>query len=67
MFHKVDHLKRKCEDIKLEIQKSLQKRYIDFVPQYVELDTLTERIDDVTEEYEDLCNYVDREVNFNLY
>ncbi|CAL1289742.1 unnamed protein product [Larinioides sclopetarius] len=58
---KVVDLKRKLEDIKLEVQDNLKRRYVDFIPQYLRLDKLIEDIDDVTSEYESLRSQVEKE------
>ncbi|GBN40262.1 Centromere/kinetochore protein zw10 [Araneus ventricosus] len=59
---KVVDLKRKLEDIKLEVQDNLKRRYVDFIPQYLKLDKLIEDIDDVTSEYESLRSQVEKEI-----
>ncbi|KAF8766750.1 centromere/kinetochore protein zw10 homolog [Argiope bruennichi] len=59
---KVGDLKRKLEDIKLEVHDNLKKRYLDFIPQYLKLDKFIEDIDDVTNEYESLRSQVEKEI-----
>lgn len=59
---KVSNLKRKLEDIKLEVQESLKNRYIDFYPQYLKLDKLIDDINGVTSEYEVLHNQIEKEI-----
>ncbi|GFS88287.1 hypothetical protein NPIL_702861 [Nephila pilipes] len=59
---KVSDLKRKLEDIKLEVHESLRSRHIDFYPQYVKLDKLIDDINGVTSEYEVLYNQIEKEI-----
>ncbi|GFX76142.1 hypothetical protein TNCV_1835171 [Trichonephila clavipes] len=59
---KVSDLKRKLEDIKLEVQERLKTRYIEFYPQYVKLDKLIDDINGVTSEYEVLHTQIEKEI-----
>ncbi|KAG8195261.1 hypothetical protein JTE90_028412 [Oedothorax gibbosus] len=59
---KVDDIKRNLEDIKLEVQKSLKTRYIDFFPQHLKLDNLTDDINTITQEYDVLRNKIEIEI-----
>lgn len=63
---KVDDLKRKLEDIKLEVQESLKNRYIDFFPQYLKLDKLITDINHIKSEYDVLHNQIEREVSLQI-
>lgn len=64
---KVDDLRRKLEVIKLDVEEAIKNKYIDFIPQYIKLDTLLMQLKRFSDNYELLHNQIEREVSEVLY
>ncbi|GIY81293.1 hypothetical protein CEXT_267181 [Caerostris extrusa] len=59
---KVCDLKRKVEDINLEVHETLKTHYAEFCPRYIKVEKLLDDINDLSYEFDNLNNQIEKEI-----